>query len=218
MVIRVVAERLLECAQLVVGNLGARGHRDGDQAVELSDRGWRQADERVIEPDDPRPVGVLGPRGAGVLGGDRGLEEVRTGLMVTSGSSELSEALLNLGLVPERSVLIGKQHRLAGRVGSGGLTCIGEQDEREQRADLGFLRHQRGEQAREPDPLPAQIGPCQTRPFGRHVAFVEDQIDNSEHTCEPIGEHLGAGNLVWDPGIADLPFCSDQALREGRLR
>jgi len=101
-----------------------------------------------------------------VLGGDRGLEEVRTGLMMASGSAKLGEALSNLGAVPEGSVLIGEEQWLAGRVGSGSATCVGEQEQREQRADLGLLRHQRGEQTREADRLLAEVRPDQRRPFG----------------------------------------------------
>ncbi len=47
-VVGVVTERLAERAQLEVGDLGTRGHRDGDQAVQLSDGRRGQADERVI--------------------------------------------------------------------------------------------------------------------------------------------------------------------------
>ena len=56
---------------------GAVGHGDGHGTVELDDGGWSELGELGIEGDDAEPVGFGGRAGAGVAGGDLGLEEIR---------------------------------------------------------------------------------------------------------------------------------------------
>ena len=53
---------------------GAGGHADRDGPVQLDDR---RPGQQLVQRGDARPIGVLGPDGAGVAGGDGGLDRVR---------------------------------------------------------------------------------------------------------------------------------------------
>ena len=52
------------------------GHGDGYGAVELDDGGGDELGELGVEDDDAGPVGFRWHAGAGVAGGDLGLEEI----------------------------------------------------------------------------------------------------------------------------------------------
>ena len=65
-------EGVYECE----AGLGAVGHGDGYGAVEFDDGGGAELGELGVEEDDAGPVGFGGSAGAGVAGGDLGLEEI----------------------------------------------------------------------------------------------------------------------------------------------
>jgi hypothetical protein len=66
------SEGVYECE----GGLGAVGHGDGYGTVELDDGGWSELGEFRVEDDDAVPVGFGWRAGAGVAGGDLGLEQI----------------------------------------------------------------------------------------------------------------------------------------------
>jgi hypothetical protein len=69
----------------------AGGHGDGDGAVELDNGGRREPDELGVEGGDPMPVCGVRRVGAGVAGGDGGLEGVgaRVRILRNSGLGRL---------------------------------------------------------------------------------------------------------------------------------
>ena len=55
---------------------GAVGHGDGYGAVELDDGRWSELGEFSVKDDNAVPIGFGWRAGAGVAGGDLGLEEI----------------------------------------------------------------------------------------------------------------------------------------------
>jgi hypothetical protein len=86
------------------------GHGDGYGAVELDDWGWGELGEFGVEDDDAGPVGFGWRAGAGVAGGDLGLEEIGAagGVDFMSafdcGESAMDEELIPLGCGFDRRV------------------------------------------------------------------------------------------------------------------
>ena len=66
-----------------------------------------------VERVDPGPVGVLGPRGAGMQGGDGRLHLIGAGAAVAHRLVDQRQALADQLAVPERAVLVVQQHDLA---------------------------------------------------------------------------------------------------------
>ena len=91
-----------------------------------------------------------------------------------------------------------------------------QQHEREQARGLGFVGHQRPEDAGEPDRLVAEVGPNERTRRGR-VTLVEDQVQDGEHTRQAFGQELGRRHAVGDRGLADLVLGADEALRHRGL-
>ena len=60
--------------------LGAVSHRNRHSSVQRHDRRGLEPLEKIVEPDDLRPVGIFGPRCPAMRGGDRRLHRERTGL------------------------------------------------------------------------------------------------------------------------------------------
>jgi len=50
-------------------------------------------------------------------------------------------------------------------------------------------------------------------PTCRRVAFIEDEVDNGQHSIEPLRHLVGRGNGIGYSGIANLPLGPDQPLR-----
>ena len=118
--------------------------------------------------------------------------------------------------VPQRAVLVGQRHQLAGRAHAGRSARLGEQQQREQPEHLGLVGHQVGERPRQPDRLRGEVG-AQQWPRRRGVALVEDQVQHGQHRRQPVGELRLAGHPVGDAGVADLLLGPHDALRDGRL-
>ena len=68
------SEGIYECE----AGLGAVGHGDGDGTVEFDDGGWSELGKFVVEVYDAGPIGFRWRAGAGVAGGDLGLDEIRS--------------------------------------------------------------------------------------------------------------------------------------------
>ena len=93
---------------------GPERHADRDRTVEVDDRRRHELRERVVQRHDSLPVGVLGDAGAGVAGGDRGLERVRPGRAAEPlGARERGEAASDEQPVPARPVLVDQRDRRA---------------------------------------------------------------------------------------------------------
>ncbi len=78
---------------------------------------------------------------------------------------------------------------------------------------FGLVGHQRREQQRQPDRLRAEL-PADRRA----VAGIEDEIDGGEHGAEPLRQQMLRRHAEGNARVADLPFRTDQPLRERRLR
>src|SRR5450432_4178646 len=97
------SEGVYECE----AGMGAVGHGDGYGAVELDDGRGDELSELGVEDDDAGPVGFGWRAGAGVAGGDLGLEEIRAAGGVDSMSAfDCGKAAMDQELIPLGAVLI----------------------------------------------------------------------------------------------------------------
>ena len=83
------SEGIYECE----AGLRAVGHGDGYGAVELNDRRWSEPGELGVEDNDTGPIGFGWRAGAGVAGGDFGLQEIETAAAVDEGGVDRMSAL-----------------------------------------------------------------------------------------------------------------------------
>jgi len=95
------------------------GHAHGDGPVQLDHGRRRELAELGVQPGDQPPVGVSGPRGGRVAGGDRRLQLVRPGVAGFGGGLEDLTALVDLRAVPSRAVLVLQGHQVSGVVDPG---------------------------------------------------------------------------------------------------
>jgi hypothetical protein len=75
-----------------------------------------------------------------VAGGDGGLDLIGTGPAAPQGTLDQFLAFGDHGVVPLPAVLVGEQHQIAVQAGPGTPAGVGEQQQREQAGDLGFVR------------------------------------------------------------------------------
>ena len=115
---------------------------------------------------------------------DRGLDRERP---VEARRGCHPDALLDLGGVPARAVLIGEQHELAVRVEPRVAARVVQDHQRQQATHLGLVGHQLGEQAGQPDRLVAQLTAYDRVVGGGQVALVEDQVEDREQRAQAIG-------------------------------
>lgn len=104
-----------ESVDEVDAGLRSRGHGYGDGPVELDD--WRGGGlgEFGVEGYDAGPVCLFGSAGAGVAGGDFGLQEVwSAGAADFCGAFDCGESAVNEELVPVSAVLIEEEDGLSG--------------------------------------------------------------------------------------------------------
>ena len=97
------SEGVYECE----AGLRSVGHGHGNGAVELDDRGGHDLGELRVEDDDAVPIGFQWRAGAGVAGGDLGLEEIRAAGGVDFMSAfDCSQAAMDEELISLGAVLI----------------------------------------------------------------------------------------------------------------
>ena len=154
-----------------------------------------------------------------MTGGDRGLQQVRTGGAFESpGAVDALQAAADQQAVPAAAVLVEQQDRLAARtdagVGAGGL----EFHQREQAVDLGLGRHQLGQQPAEAHRLVAQGRAHPVVTGGRGVALVVDQVDDLEHRRQALDQLVAGGDLELDLGLREVALGPDDPLGDGCLR
>ena len=154
-----------------------------------------------------------------MLGGDRRLQGVGTGRggRRRQGSGSQGDALVDLARVPQRPVLVLEQDEIAVRAQAGIAARVVQQHQRQQARHLGLVRHQRRQDAAEPDRLVAQLAAHERVGAGREIALVEDQVESRQHRAQPIRQVIAARDLVGDPSVADLALGAHDALLHGRL-
>ncbi len=84
--------------------------------------------------------------------------------------------------------------------------------------DLRLPRRELGQHARETQRVVAEGGPQPIVAGGRRVAFVEHEIDDTEHRLEPLGELLAARHLERHARLGQRALRAHDALRDRRLR
>jgi hypothetical protein len=171
------SEGVYECE----AGMGAVGHGDGYGTVEFDDGGWSELGEFGVEDNDAGPVGFRWRAGAGVAGGDLGLEEIgAAGGVDFMSAFDCGEASADEEEVPVGSVLIEEEDWFAGRADAGSGAGSLDLHEGDQAVDFGFLRGKFGEDAAEAERVFAEGGAHEVVAGGGGVALVEDEVDDFE--------------------------------------
>ena len=191
--------------------------RDG--TVEPDDRRRRDGEQLVVEREHLPPVGVGRGRGVAVHRVDRGLDLIRAGLVAAQAIAARSPGLRRSSARSHRLRSWSRSSTMR-PVGAraGGAPRLGEQEQREQSERLGFVGHEVGEQAREPDRFGAQVGADQRVALGRGVALVEDRGTSrrARERRRPGSSRVGR-HAVRDLRVADLLLRAHEALRHRRF-
>jgi hypothetical protein len=87
-----------------------------------------------------------------------------------------------------------------------------EEEEGEQRRDLGLPGHQIVQQ---PDQSDRLVG--ERRLAVGVVPAGEEQVEHGQHAGEPLGQRGAGGHAVRDAGVSDLGFGPGEAAGHGRL-
>ncbi len=196
---------------------GSLQHRDGDRPVQLDHRGGREAVQFAVQRGDLAPVRGLGCPRLVVNGRDGRLELVRTGSAHPQGTLDERSPLLDLPAVPLRSILVGEQDQVARGAHPRITTSVLEQHEGEEAERLGLSRHQVRQHAAKAYRLRRELAAHERVARARRVPLVEDEVENAQDTVEPFGQLLRGWHPVRDPGVADLPLRTDEALCHGGL-
>ena len=122
---------------------------------------------------------------------DRGLQDVRAAAVEGDRAVDQPAAVSELIVVPQRAVLILEQDELA--VDEPGVAArVVDDHQREQAMDLGLVGHQLAEQPAEADRFGCEVDPAR-------VPLVEDQVDDSQHRGQPVGEEMVGGTRIGIP-------------------
>ena len=148
---------------------------------------------------------------------DRGLELILARSAQAHRALERPHPLGDPGLVPQRAVLIFEGHVAPLPIDARGSTRVVQQHQREQPPYLGVVGHQPGQQKPEADRLDAQLIAHQPIALGGRVALVEDEIHDSQHAAQALGELLVGGHAIADVRIGDLALGAHDALAHRRL-
>ena len=191
--------------------------RFGNRPVQGHDRGRRHLFEPGVESRDLGPVG-FGERGGFRMQGAHGsLHLIGPGPVPPERRTKQMGPFHNPGFVPEPAILrIQGDHFAFGAV-TGGAAGIVQQHQGQQAARFG-LQRQSHKQSTKADSFLAQIRPDGTIPVRRRVAFIEDQIDGRQNGVQAFRQLRCLGDLIRDPGFADLALCPDQPLGHRRFR
>ena len=191
---------------------------DRDRPVQPDHRRAGQLLQQRVERGDPGPVRLCRRDRPAVLGGDRGLQQVRPGAPAPRRRPQQGLALGDLPGVPAGPVLLGQQHQPPARVHPRVPAGVLQQQQREQAGRLRLVRHQRDHHPRQPDRLLAQLPPHRRVPGGRRVALGEDQVEHGQHAGQPVRQ-LGIGrHPVRDRRGGDLLLRPGDPRRHRRLR
>jgi hypothetical protein len=194
----------------------------GDRPVHLDDRSRRGFCEHVVESRDPAPVGVLGTPGAGVLGGDRRLEEVPPHRLPARGQHlgllQCGQSAADLHLVPPAPVLGLQQDRHPMVVDPSGHPRPLDLQQRLEPEHLDVVGRERHQHPGQPHRLVRQVRAHPVPAGGGGVALVEDQVDHGHHVVDPSGALGPRGEVELGVSRGQGLLRSRDALTHGRLR
>ena len=122
-------------------------------------------------------------------------------------------ALRDLGLVPERAVLLVQGDQVAVRADPGRAARIVQQHQREHAVRLGLVWHQHRQHPGQADRLPGQPGLLRLP-----VPLIEEQVQDVEHGGKAFGQQVRRRHAERDARVRDLLLGPEQALAHGRFR
>ncbi len=117
-------------------------------------------------------------------------------------------------LIPLSAILLGECNQRPVGPAASGAPCVREQHQREQARDFAVERQQSPQLTREPDRLARQLSPLKLRTGCRHVALIEDQVQNLQDHSEAIGPLRVGRQLEWNAGPLDALLGAADALRD----
>ncbi len=190
------------------------GNRHG--AVERHDGRGLKAGEKIVEPEDLRPIRIFGTCGAAMESGYSSLHS-KGAWRCLKRLLDQGQGFGNLGLMPAAAILLLENHEIAGRIETGVAPRILKEHEGYETSNFrGRPGRQQGpQQAAQADGLGAEISSHQGPDSGAGIAFVEDQIDHREHRVEPLRHSVGTGHGIGNARVANLALGTHQALRHG---
>ena len=161
-----------------------------DRAVDLDDGSRRCLREDVVQHRDLAPIGVIGPPSAGVLRGDRRLQEVLPDRLPARGEHlglpQRGQSSPDEYLVPVCPVLRLQEHwrtvLVEARTDAGALDL----QQRLQPECLGLVGCEGGQHPGQPYPLIGQVGPHPVLAGGGRVPLVENEVDHGHHVVEAL--------------------------------
>src|SRR5437773_6351158 len=154
------------------------------------------------------PIGRGRARRLGVQRRNRGLQCKGPESSRRQGALDQRNAFLYLRLIPSGPVLLLERDQLTRSGRTGRAPGVMQQHQREQSHRLG-LGKQVDEKASQADRLGREVGASE-------VALIEDEIDDVQHARETIREGRTLGDVVGDPGVADLGLGANDALGQRR--
>ncbi len=194
------------------------GHGDGDGPVERHHRRRHDLGQQLVQRGDLRPVGVGDIGGAGVARRDRRLQLVRAGPPMAQRRLQAPVGLVDLGPVPQGTVLVLERDQVARRVQAGAPARVMEQHQRQQAGRLGLVGHEAAQRAGEPDRLVAQLGADEVGAPGGRVPLVEQQIQHREDPAGALGQQMRGRDPIRDARAGDLALGAHEPLGHRRLR
>ncbi len=126
-------------------------------------------------------------------------------------------ALADLGLVPQGAVLVLEQDQAPVRRCSRCPPGIGQQQQRQQAANLAFVRHEFSEHAGEADRQVGEVGPDEVGSDRVGVTGRVKQVHDGEHGVKPVGQLGEVRDPVRDPGGRDFLLGPGHTGRHGGL-
>ena len=167
---------------------------------------------------DGGPVRPAGDAAHGVGGLHRRLELIAVGLAHAARREEQRFGLGDQVGVPQRRVLLGERHVVAGGGAPRAAPRLGMKHQREQPERLGLVGHQRHHEPPEPDRLFAEIAAARFGAGGIGPAFGERRVDRFQHGGEALAQIGAFRHAERDAGLPDLRFRPRKALAHGGRR
>jgi hypothetical protein len=96
--------------------------------------------------------------------------------------------------------------KAAKRIDASGPPRIVQAHEGEKAPDLRLIGHQLADQAPKPDRLAAQLLAYKAIALAGRIALVEDQVDDTQHPTQPLGQPSSGGTRSGTCALAILRF------------
>ncbi len=170
-----------------------------------------------VQGEDLRPVSLLIGGGLRVHSGDGCLKLIWPGGPASQDGGQQRDALFNLHLVPEPSVLFRQRDGCSVWQRTRRTPGIGQQHKGQQAHGLELTRCDSHQQARNPDGFSGQLLALERRTRACRVTLVENQVQHVKYDAEPclaLGSrrHAERGSRLLDP-----LFRAADALSHGRF-